>query len=106
MTPEVIENVGIKKSLPNTKILLDNTYKCDTLGLVEKCVPIYSGRFAFYGCSRPSLEPPTTILPALAKACATKTFAPHPGIAASVRSRAAFAVPAVKKEPRCRAIRT
>jgi len=40
MTPEVIENAEIKKSLPNTKILLDNTYKCDTLGLVEKCVPI------------------------------------------------------------------
>src|SRR6266478_9139562 len=102
MTPEVIENAEIKKCLPNTKILLDNTYKCDTLGVVEKCVPIYSGRFAFWGCSRPSLEPPTTILSALVKACATKTFAPHPGIPASVRSRATFAVPAVKKEPRCR----
>jgi hypothetical protein len=60
MTPEVIENAEIKKSLPKTKILLDNTYKCDTLGLVEKCVPIYSGRFAFWGALGPlsNRQPP------------------------------------------------
>jgi hypothetical protein len=45
--PKVIENAGVKNIFEKIKISLDNTYWCDTMGLVEKCVPIRSGRFAF-----------------------------------------------------------
>jgi hypothetical protein len=73
---EVIENAGLKKSLRKTKVFLGNTYWYDTLALVESSASAMPGRFAFWGCSRPSLAGFSKIPFAQAKACATKTFAP------------------------------
>jgi hypothetical protein len=45
--PKVAENKTVKNIFRFCKILLDNTYWCDTLCLVESCASAMPGRFAF-----------------------------------------------------------
>ncbi len=45
--PKATENKTVKNIFRFCKILLDNTYWCDTLCLVESCASAVPGRFAF-----------------------------------------------------------
>src|SRR5260370_24569810 len=45
--PKATENKTVKNIFRFCKVLLDNTYWCDTLCLVESCASAMPGRFAF-----------------------------------------------------------